>query len=121
MVDSTEGIPRRLSVMFSKQPKLKVLPDRGYSYAVDNNGEPEIVYYRPNSNMFVNRKLDSDRVGYFVNIRRPVIFDVDNLATFEVPRLPRKCDGFIFINYGIHKSKAYALRDPHKQTMQAEG
>ena len=103
-------------MFFSKKAKLKVLPERGTSYAVNENGEPEVVYYRPNSNLFVNRKLDTDESGFFVNIRRPVIFDVDGLSTFEIPKLPPQCDGFILINYGLHKSRAYALKDPVKQT-----
>ena len=106
-------------MFFHKQPALKVMPDKGFSYAVDENGEPEIVFYRSNSNMFVNRSLDSDVQGYFVNIRRPVIFDVDGLTSFELPEMPQKCDGFILINYGIHKSRAYALRKPNEQTMPA--
>lgn len=104
---------------FTKGPELEVLPDMGFSYALSDNGEPEVVYYRPNSNLFVNRKLDSDTQGYFINIRRPVVFDVDGLASFEVPEMPGECDGFVFLNYGVHKSRAYLLRNPKSQTMLA--
>ncbi|AEC02365.1 hypothetical protein [Parasphaerochaeta coccoides] len=104
-------------MFFHKKAVLKIMPDKGVSYAVDESGEPEVVFYRPTSNMFVNRKLDSDTQGFFVNIRRPGIFDVDGLTSFDLPKMPDECDGFILINYGIHKSRAYALRNPNKQTM----
>ena len=74
-------------MFFHKKPTLKVMPDKGFSYAVNENGEPEVVFYRPNSNMFVNRRLESDTQGYFVNIRRPVI-----------------------TSYSIHYTKLYEVR-----------
>lgn len=106
-------------IMFFKlKSPLKIAPDIGQSYAVKENGEPEIVFYRPESNVFVNRKLDTDTRGYFVRIMRPVILDVDNVQSFELPDLPKESDGFILINFGIHKSRAYALRNPNSRRCQ---
>lgn len=106
-------------MFFTRKPTLKIMPDKGVSYAVADNGEPEVVFYRPTSNLFVNRKIGSDIKGFFVNIRRPVIFNLEGVASFDLPEMPKECDGFILINYGTYKSKAYALRNPEAQTMSA--
>lgn len=98
--------------------KYNVMPDRGASYIVDENGEPMLVYYRKNSGLFCNIPVSENDIPYFLNIRRPVVFDVENMTQIGIPNdLPSECDGIIFLNYGIHKIKAFYVRNLSKQVM----
>ena len=107
------------SKFFKKQPKYKVLPPIGSSYVVDENGEPMLTYFRKNSGLFCNTRLSEDEPSYFLNIRRPVVFDVENVAPIVIPNdLPEECDGIIFLNYGTKKIKAFYVRDLNSQVMQ---
>lgn len=98
--------------------KYNVMPDRGASYIVDDNGEPMLVYYRNNSGLFCSTPVSETDVPHVLNIRRPVVFDVENITQISVPNdLPPECDGIIFLNYGIYKIKAFYVRNLNKQVM----
>lgn len=103
--------------LFKKQPKYHVLPDIGHSYVMAN-GEPLPVYYRPNSGLFCNAPLSDDDMSYFLNIRRPVVIDVENVAPIVIPNdLPNECDGIIFLNYGAKNLTAFYVKDKSMQSM----
>ena len=102
---------------FFKKKKYIVLPDRGISYVMAN-GEPLPVYYSPNSGLFCNAPLSDDDTPYFLNIRRPVVIDVENVAPIVIPNdLPSECDGIIFLNYGAKKLTAFYVKDIESQSM----
>ncbi|MEE0997252.1 MAG: hypothetical protein U0L74_07780 [Paludibacteraceae bacterium] len=91
--------------IFKKKNKYNVLPNIGRSYVVGQNGEPLLTFYRPNSGLFCNAPLSDDDTPYFLNIRRPVVIDVENVAPTVIPNdLPSECDGIIFLNYGAKKT-----------------
>ena len=78
-----------------------MLPDIGRSYVVGKNGEPLLTFCRPNSGLFCNAPLSDDDTPYFLNIKRPVVIDVENVAPIVIPNdLPNECNGIIFQNYG---------------------
>lgn len=98
--------------------KYEVLPDRKYSYVVDKNGEPMITYLRPNSGLFCSTPLSQEDRPFFLNIRRPTIIDVEDIAPVVIPNdLPEECDGIIFKNYGKNKITAFYVFDPNTQSM----
>ena len=102
---------------FFKKKKYIVLPDRGISYVMAN-GEPLPVYYRPNSGLFCNAPLSDDDTPYFLNIRRPVVIDVENVAPIVIPNdLPSECDGIIFKNFGKYKIMAFYVKNKSTQSM----
>lgn len=104
--------------LFKKQPKYQVLPDIGHSYVMTENGEPMPTFYRPNSGLFCNAPLNDDDTPYFLNIRRPVVIDVENVAPIVIPNdLPSECDGIIFLNYGAKKLTAFYVKDIESQSM----
>ena len=85
---------------------------------VGKNGEPLPVYYRPNSGLFCNAPLSDDDTPYFLNIRRLVVIDVENVAPIVIPNdLPNECDGIIFLNYGTKKLTAFYVKDTESQSM----
>lgn len=103
--------------IFKKQPKYQVLPDIGHSYVM-SNGEPMITYYRPNSGLFCSTPLSENDTPYFLNIRRPIVMDVEGIAPIEIPNdLPKECDGIIFNNFGKYKITAFYVKDKNKQSM----
>lgn len=107
--------------LFRKKSKYKVLADKGFSYVTTDSGEPLLTYYRQKSGLFCSTKINEDDIPFFLNIRRPVIFDMTDVASFYMPDdLPDECDGIIFLNYGIHKIKAFYVKDKNTQTMRAE-
>ena len=91
------GLLLKLSIMFwnkNKKKKYQVLPDKGVSYVMTENGEPMPTYYRPNSGLFCSTPLSENDTVYFLNIRRPVVMDVENVAPIVIPDdLPAECDG----------------------------
>ena len=90
--------------LFKKRPKYQILPDIGHSYVMTENGEPMPVFYRPNSGLFCSTPLSENDTVYFLNIRRPIVMDVENVAPIEIPNdLPTECDGIIFKNFGKYK------------------
>ena len=100
------------------EQKYKTMPDRGVSYVVDDNGEPMLVYYRKNSGLFCNTPVNETDIPHFLNIRRPVVFDVENMTQIDIPNdLPPECDGIVFLNYGTHKIKAFYVRNLNEQVM----
>jgi hypothetical protein len=104
---------------FSKnlfKPKYQVLPDIGHSYVMAN-GEPLVVYYRPNSGLFCTTALSPNDTPYFLNIRRPIVMDVENVAPVEIPELPAECDGVILKNFGKYKITAFYVKDKARQSM----
>ena len=104
--------------LFKKKSKYVVLPDRHYSYAVDQHGEPIATYYRRNNGLFCSTPLEENEKVFFLNIRRPIVIDVDNVAPVVIPNdLPSECDGVIFKNFGKHKITAFYVKDPSKQSM----
>ena len=104
--------------LFKKQPKYQVLPDIGHSYVMTENGEPMPTYYRPNSGLFCSTPLSEDDTVYFLNIRRPIVMDVENVAPIEIPNdLPAECDGIIFQNFGKYKITAFYVIDKNMQSM----
>ena len=77
-----------------------------------------VTYYRPNSGLFCSTPLSENDKPYFLNIRRPVVFDVENVAPIVIPDdLPEECDGIIFKNYGSHKITAFFVKDKRTQSM----
>lgn len=103
--------------LFKKKNKYHVLPDIGHSYVMAN-GEPLPVYYRPNSGLFCNAPLSDDDTPYFLNIRRPVVIDVENVAPIVIPNdLPKECDGIIFKNFGKYKIMAFYVKNKSTQSM----
>lgn len=104
--------------LFKKQTQYKVLPDIGHSYVMTDNGEPMPTFYRPNSGLFCSTPLSENDAVCFLNIRRPVVIDVDNVAPIEIPSdLPDECDGIIFKNFGKYKIIAFFVKDKAKQSM----
>lgn len=104
--------------LFKKQPKYQVLPDIGHSYVMTENGEPMPTFYRPNSGLFCSTPLSENETVYFLNIRRPIVLDVENVALIEISTdLPDECDGIIFKNYGKYKITAFYVKDKNKQSM----
>jgi hypothetical protein len=97
---------------------MKILPEKEHSYVVDSNGEPMIVFYRETSRLFVNRRLEKDHVGYFLNIRHPLHIDVTGQTQVLIPRIPDQCDGIILTGYGIHDSIAFIVKDKELQSME---
>ncbi|MFI3287045.1 MAG: hypothetical protein R3Y61_01060 [Rikenellaceae bacterium] len=99
--------------MFNAQ----ILPSRGSSYVVDENGEPLVVYYRENSKLFVNRAIGNESISYFLNIRRPLLVDVAGIAQVDLPPIPSECDGVILKGYGVYQSTAFIVRNFDTQVM----
>jgi hypothetical protein len=59
-----------------------------------------------------------DNTVYFLNIRRPIVMDVENIAPIEIPSdLPKECDGIIFKNFGKYKITAFYVKDKNKQSV----
>ena len=103
---------------FKKKNKYNVLPNICRSYVVGQNGEPMLTFYHPNSSLFCNAPLSDDDTPYFLNIRRPVVIDVENVAPIVIPNdLPKECDGIIFLNYGAKKLTAFYVKDIESQSM----
>lgn len=103
---------------FKKKNKYDVLSDIGRSYVVGGNGEPLLTFYRPNSGLFCDTSLSKNDASYFLNIRRPIVIDVENVTTIVIPNdLPEECDGIIFKNYGKYKTTAFYVKDINTQTM----
>ena len=104
--------------LFKKQFKFHILPDIGHSYVMTGNGEPMPTYYRPNSGLFCSTPLSGNDTVYFLNIRRPIVMDVENVAPIEIPAdLPDECDGIIFKNFGNNKITAFYVIDKDTQSM----
>ena len=73
-----------------------------------NNGEPMLTYYRPNSGLFCSTPLSENDRPYFLNIRRPIVIDVKDVAPIIIPNdLPKECDDIIFTNFGQHYITAF--------------
>ncbi len=105
-------------MFWNKKKKYKVLPDKGLSYVMDENREPMPTYYRPNSGLFCSTPLSGNDTVYFLNIRRPVVIDVENVAPIVIPDdLPTECDGIIFLNFGKYKITAFYVKDVASQSM----
>ena len=103
-----------------KKVKYNLLPDKKVSYVTGPNGEPMLTYFRPNSGLFCSTPLSENDSPFFLNIRRPIVIDASNMGVICIPDdLPDECDGIIFLNYGIHKIKAYYVRNIKTQTMAA--
>ena len=103
---------------FNKKKKYNVLPDIGQSYVIDDNGEPMMTFYRQNSGLFCSTPLDNNDIPYFLNIRRPIIIDVQDVAIIEIPiDLPNECDGIIFKNFGKYYIKAFYIKNKGLQSM----
>ena len=107
---------------FKKKTKYNVLPAIGHSYVMnEKTNEPLLTFYRPNSGLFCSTPLQGDKVGFFLNIRRPVIIDVLGVSMITIPDdLPAECDGIIFINYGTNRIKAFYVRDKKTQTWRVD-
>ena len=105
-------------MFWNKKNKYKVLPDKGLSYVMTENGEPMPTYYRHNSGLFCSTPLSENDTVYFLNIRRPVVMDVENVAPIVIPDdLPAECDGIIFLNFGKYKITAFYVKDIKSQSM----
>ncbi len=95
----------------------KIMPEKRSSYAVDDNGEPMLVYLRTKSQVFVSRPVGNESVAYYLNIRKPLLIDVAEQSRIEIPSIPTGCDGIILENYGANNSKAFIVRDFDSQSM----
>ena len=103
--------------MFHKN-KYNVLPEIGHSYVITKNGEPMPTYFRPNSGLFCSTPLSENDTIFFLNIRRPIVMDVENVAPIVIPNdLPSEYDGIIFKNYGRYKITAFFVKDKESQSM----
>lgn len=106
-----------------KKNKYVLFPDRGYSYAMDDEtGEPMATYYYPEEGVFGSVPITKDAPVFFLNIRRPVIIDMggNKIGLNDLPSIndfPDKCDGFIFKNVGKYKSTIFLVRNPKLQSM----
>ena len=102
-----------------KQEKqnYEILPDIGCSYVLDENHEPMVVYYRPNSGLFCSTSVRAGEPAFFLNIRHPMVVDAKDQAPLIVPELEKGCDGIIFKNYGIHYITAFYVKDKNSQAM----
>ena len=105
-----------------EEPSVKleysVFPAKGSSYVVDENGEPLKTYYRPNSGLFCSSPSWDNDPPFFLNIRRPVVFDAKDKTEINIPAdLPSECDGIIFKNYGKKMITAFYVRDKNTQSM----
>lgn len=110
---------QKAQIISEPQPlQGKILPAKGVSYVTDRNGEPMLVYYRQSSKLFVNRRTSNDSVGYFLNIRRPLLIDVTGKDRVDIPQMPDECDGIILKGYGVNLSTAFIVRDFKLQTME---
>lgn len=108
--------------MFNLFKKVKntyeVLPSIGHSYVMTDNGEPMLTFYRQNSGLFCSTPLSENDTPYFLNIRRPIVMDVENVAPIEIPNdLPDECDGIIFKNFGKNKITAFYVKNKSTQSM----
>lgn len=104
--------------LFKKKNQYNVLPNIGRSYVVGKNGEPMLTFYRPNSGLFCNAPLSDNDTPYFLNIRQPVVIDVENVAPIVIPNdLPKECDGIIFKNFGKYKIMAFYVKNKNTQSM----
>ncbi len=103
---------------YKKKIEGKILPAKQVSYVVDENGEPMIVFYRQNSKLFVNKAVGNEEVGYFLNIRRPLLIDVSGMDKVDIPQIPSECDGIIIKGFGIHNSTAFVVKDLKSQIME---
>ena len=109
--------------LLPKKRRYNVLPSRGCSYVThDETGEPMVTYYMPNNGLFCSeRNASYQQHAYFLNIRRPVVFDVEGVSPIVIPNdLPEECDGIIFLNYGRTGKKAFFVRDKSSQAMCAD-
>ena len=98
--------------------KDDVEPSIGHSYVIDQNGEPMLTYLRPDIGIFCSTPLSSSDTPYLLNIRRPIIWDVNDISSVEIPRrLPSDCDGLILRNFGPSKITAFVVKDKTKQSM----
>ena len=108
--------------MFNLFKKVKntyeVLPSIGHSYVMTDNGEPMLTFYRQNSGLFCSTPLSENDTPHFLNIRRPIVMDVENVAPIQIPNdLPDKCDGIIFKNFGKNKITAFYVKNKSTQSM----
>ena len=107
---------------WSKKSKYEVLPERGYSYAMnDETREPMATYYY-SEGVFGSVPVTKNAPVFFLNIRRPVIIDMDGnkIGLNDLPSIndfPDECDGFIFKNVGKYKSTIFLVRNPKLQSM----
>ncbi|MCQ2975484.1 MAG: hypothetical protein MJ211_11840 [Bacteroidales bacterium] len=102
---------------FNKKNSYQVLPEIGHSYVMEN-GEPMLTYYRPNSGLFCSTPLSTNDTPYLLNIRRPIVMDVKDIAPIEIPNdLPTECDGIIFKNYGKYYITAFYVKNKSLQSM----
>ncbi len=109
--------------LLPKKRRYNVLPSRGVSYVTrGDTGEPLVTYYMPNNGLFCSERNTSyEQHSYFLNIRRPVVIDVDGVSPIVVPNdLPSECDGIIFMNFGRPGRKAFYVRDKSTQAMSAD-
>ena len=113
-----EGQKPSVAAPLNKSLQGKILPSKGVSYATDDNGEPLLVFYRSSSKVFVNKRTSNDSVGYFLNIRRPLLLDVTGMDKIDIPPMPSECDGIILKGYGINISTGFIVRDFQSQTME---
>lgn len=95
-----------------------ILPEKKTSYVVDDNGEPMLVFYRSESRLFVNKRKTNDSIGYFLNIRKPLLIDATNNKEIHIPNVPDDCDGIIVKGYGYDNSKAFIVKDLKSQAME---
>lgn len=103
---------------WGEKEKYEVLPDKRCSYVINENGEPMATYYHPNSGLFCSTPLSQADRPFFLNIRRPIIIDVENVDPVVIPHdLPAECDGIIFKNFGKNKITAFYVSDPNTQSM----
>lgn len=85
---------------------------------LDENGEPMQTFYCPNSGLFSSTPLSENDTVYFLNIRRPIVIDVENVAPIEIPNdLPKECDGIIFKNYSKYIITVFYVKDKNSQSM----
>lgn len=95
-----------------------LLRNIGCSYVLDTNGEPLVVYYSTDTELFTSKPIANQKTPCFLKILKPVIIDVLDKNSIEIPdNLPDGCDGIIFTNYGSHRIFAYHVFDLSSQVM----
>ena len=99
--------------------QYEVLPDKGTSYASEN-GRFLITYYREKTHLYCSTSSGEHDMGFYINIRRPIVMDVRGQKTIKLPKLPADCDGIILKNYGPNCDiTAYYVRDAGTQVSDA--
>lgn len=128
----------RLSGSVAEEPQCvgEIMTDNDASYAVSDTGEPLVVYYRNESDIFMETPERPGDDGYYLDIRKPLVLDAKEIERdgyVNVPVIPEGCDGVIINGEGLlehsgylycgcadgYNGKIFVVRDVNSQVMNA--